>query len=231
MKVAVYTIAKNEEQFCRRWADNTKDADYRIVGDTGSEDATAHKLKLFGVQVIRGLNIQPFRFDMARNTVLSMVPADTDWCIALDMDEMLDEGWRDKLDDLGTRKQNVYHWSPEYAFLDDRRIHRRFGYAWRYPCHEELYAYGGVEDELVDSPVVIRHFPDAGKARGYLDILAPAATAEYPTSSRMQFYYGRELCFHNRYDEAVDYFRRCALQQMQGLQLPTTLMPLTLNGK
>jgi hypothetical protein len=181
-----------------------------------------------GVEVIRGIHIEPWRFDMARNTVLSLIPAAFDWCVVLDMDEVLHEGWRAQLDDLGTRKNCLYIWQggplqnrilkdplPNVQFMDDRRIHRRFGYAWRYPCHEELFGYGGAEDELVDSAVTIEHLPDPNKSRAqYFEILEHAANDEAWHSARMQLYYGRELAYRGEYDKAVDYFRRCAQRQM-----------------
>lgn len=232
MKVAVYTIACNEQEHVKRWAASCADADLRIVGDTGSTDLTVQRLKMQGCEVIRNIAVKPWRFDVPRNTVLSLIPADVDWCICLDLDEVLHEGWRDQLDDLGTRKNGLYHWQggplqerirkdagletlPPTYFWDDRRIHRRFGYAWRYPCHEELFSYGGNEDELVDCGIVIEHLPDPNKDRGqYFDILSHAANDECWASARMQHYYGRELAYRGQYDKAVDYFRRCAQRQM-----------------
>ena len=38
MKIAVYAIALNEAKHAKRWAEATKDADIRIVADTGSTD-------------------------------------------------------------------------------------------------------------------------------------------------------------------------------------------------
>ena len=35
MKIAVYTIALNEEQFVYRWSDSAIEADYRFILDTG----------------------------------------------------------------------------------------------------------------------------------------------------------------------------------------------------
>lgn len=36
MKIAVYTIAKNEKQFVEEWYNSAKDADYLLIADTGS---------------------------------------------------------------------------------------------------------------------------------------------------------------------------------------------------
>ena len=40
MKIAVYTIALNEEQFVETWYESAKNADYLLIADTGSTDAT-----------------------------------------------------------------------------------------------------------------------------------------------------------------------------------------------
>ena len=45
LKIHVYTICKNEEQFVERWAAAGKDADGLHVLDTGSTDKTVEKLK------------------------------------------------------------------------------------------------------------------------------------------------------------------------------------------
>ena len=40
MKVCVYAIARNEEQFVDRWMDSMAEADWVCVLDTGSTDRT-----------------------------------------------------------------------------------------------------------------------------------------------------------------------------------------------
>jgi hypothetical protein len=40
VKVAVYTISLNESDFFERWYESAKDADYLLIGDTGSSDDT-----------------------------------------------------------------------------------------------------------------------------------------------------------------------------------------------
>src|SRR5688572_30281194 len=97
MKVAVYTIAKNEERFAERWARSCEEADYRVVLDTGSTDKTVERLRSLGVTV-HSAEIRPWRFDVARNQSLALVPEDAEVCIALDMDEILVPGWREALE-------------------------------------------------------------------------------------------------------------------------------------
>ena len=44
-KIAVYTICKNEEKFVNKWLDSMSEADYMVVLDTGSTDATIKLLE------------------------------------------------------------------------------------------------------------------------------------------------------------------------------------------
>ena len=97
MKIAVYTIALNEQQFVRRWYESAKEADYLLIADTGSTDGTVELAKELGINVVE-ISIKPWRFDDARNASLASIPADIDYCIALDMDEVLLPGWRAHLE-------------------------------------------------------------------------------------------------------------------------------------
>ena len=40
MRIAVYTIALNEEKHVKKWYESAKDADYLLIADTGSTDNT-----------------------------------------------------------------------------------------------------------------------------------------------------------------------------------------------
>jgi hypothetical protein len=45
MKIAVYTIAKDESQFVQAWFDSAKQADYLLIADTGKSRAALAYLK------------------------------------------------------------------------------------------------------------------------------------------------------------------------------------------
>ena len=59
MKVAVYTIALNEEKHVQRWYESAKDADYLLIADTGSTDRTVEIAKSLGINVIN-IKIDPW---------------------------------------------------------------------------------------------------------------------------------------------------------------------------
>ena len=51
MKIAVYTIALNEEQFVEKWYNSAKEADYLLIADTGPSDRTVELAESFGINV------------------------------------------------------------------------------------------------------------------------------------------------------------------------------------
>ena len=214
MKVAVYTIAKNEAQFVNRWAESCQDADYRVICDTGSTDETVALGQAAGVAVDTVI-VDPWRFDHARNVALSMVPEDADYCIALDMDEVLVPGWREALEwalEAGwTRPRYQYTWSwnddgtPGLVYGGDK-IHARHGYRWKHPVHEVILADGIETQGWVG--LEIHHFPDHAKSRGQYFPLLRLAVREDPDDDRNAYYYARELYFHGHYDEAIVEFKR-----------------------
>ena len=224
MKIAVYTIALNEEQFVERWAESAKDADYLYILDTGSTDATVSKAKDLGV-VVNVASIKPWRFDDARNVSLSLLPDDADICIALDMDEVLVPGWREELENIRpetTRPRYQYTWSwsedgkPGLQYGGDK-IHARHGYRWKHPVHEVIVA-DRIEEIQEWIGLEIHHYPDNAKSRGQYFPLLELSTKEDPLDDRNAFYLGREYFFYQRYSEASKELRR-------HLSLPKAIWP------
>lgn len=218
MKIAVYTITKNEEAFIARWAASAAEADVRLVVDTGSTDGTIAAAKAAGCSV-ESVAIDTWRFDHARNQALAMLPDDIDLCIALDADEVLQPGWRQALESLPpgvTRPRYRYTWSwnadgsPGLVYGGDK-IHARHGYRWKHPVHETLVTDGEEIQQWVEG-LEIHHHPDQTKSRGqYLPLLELAAK-ETPEDDRIAHYLGREYVYAGRYAEAtVELQRHLAL--------------------
>ena len=215
-KIAVYTITKNEEKFIERWAESAKEADYRVIIDTGSTDKTVQKAKKAGC-IVHQISVVPWRFDDARNASLALLPSDADYCIALDADEILCEGWRKAVDALDpaiynrARYQYIWNFNPDgtpgVTFISDK-IHARNGYRWKYPVHERITPSSGVVENFCDIDMRIEHHADNSKSRGqYLNLLELAAK-EDPADDRIAHYYARELYFYKMYFDAADEFKR-----------------------
>jgi tetratricopeptide (TPR) repeat protein len=215
MRIAVYTIAKDEEQFVDRWYESAKEADYLLIADTGSSDDTVKKAKKHKINVIN-ISINPWRFDDARNASLSTIPNDIDYCIALDMDEILLPGWKTELEkalaDGVTRPRYKYTWSwnadgsPGLEYGGDK-IHARNGYRWKHPVHEVIVA-DRVQEKQGWYDLEIHHYPDNSKSRGQYLPLLKLSTIEDPMDDRNAYYYARELFFIKALDEAAKEFKR-----------------------
>jgi tetratricopeptide (TPR) repeat protein len=215
MKIAVYTIAKNEEKFVERWAKSSEAANYRLILDTGSTDSTVELARSFGIDV-RSAKIDPWRFDNARNLALDLLPADIDLCVSLDMDEVLVDGWFEilsKIDLLITRPRYKYIWSwnkngSEGLIYGGDKIHSRYGYVWKHPVHESLYPVFIAEKQAWIEGLEIHHYPDSEKSRSqYFDLLK-LAVEEDPKNDRNQFYLAREYFYKNDIQMAFNHFEQ-----------------------
>ncbi len=217
MKVAVYTIALNEANFIPRWYESAKEADYLLIADTGSTDNTYDVAEELGIEVV-GIKVIPWRFDVARNTALSLLPEDVDYCIALDMDEVLIGNWREELEKAHngriTRPRYKYTWSwknqeetiPGLQYGGDK-IHSRVGYRWKHPVHEVLVT-DRIEETQDWYSLEIHHHPDHTKSRSQYLPLLELAVKEDPWDDRNAYYYGRELFFNQKYLEAFKQLKR-----------------------
>lgn len=211
MKVCVYAICKNEEKFVSRWVKSMSEADEIYVLDTGSTDNTVNFLKSLNV-FVETKNIDPWRFDVARNESLKMVPEDADICVCTDLDEVFEEGWREKLEnawcDDTTRARYNYNWS-----LDDKglpivnfyieKIHKRKGYKWTHPVHEILKYNLKDEKFITIDNITLNHYPDASKSRGSYLPLLELSVKEDPDDDRNMHYLGREYMYYKKWDKAI----------------------------
>jgi glycosyltransferase involved in cell wall biosynthesis len=227
-KIAVYTIALNEEQFVERWYESAKEADYLLIADTGSTDSTREIATKLGINVV-DISIKPWRFDDARNASLASLPANIDMCVQLDMDEILLPGWRDEIENAlkqgATRIRYNYTWNwkddaqtvPGTVFGGDK-IHARHGYRWKHPVHEVVTPYGDTKEKQVWTQLNLHHHPDDTKSRSQYLPLLKLSTLEDPHDDRNAYYYARELFFYSQYIEAAKEFKR-------HLSLPRAVWP------
>lgn len=205
MKIAVYTIALNEEKHVERWYNSVKDADYILIADTGSTDRTVEIAKSLGINVFN-ISIKPWRFDTARNVALALLPDDIDLCISIDMDEVLSEDWRPELEKT-TGNQITYVFRNNKDFVNNR-IHARHGFIWKFLMHEGL-----VPDrtEMIDEfcpGIEVTHIPDMEKPRSQYTQLLIDALNENPDIGRYYKYITEALVAEKRFEEAEGYYLR-----------------------
>ena len=212
-KVAVYAICKNEEKFVDRWVNSMNEADEIFVLDTGSTDNTVEKLKSLDVNVTQEI-INPWRFDVARNKSLNLVPENYDICVCTDLDEVFEKGWRKKLEKIWnnniTRLGYNYNWSldennnPIVNFYIEK-IHARSNYTWTHPVHEVL-TYTKKEQEIkkFTDEITLNHYPDNTKSRGSYLPLLELSVREQPNDDRNMHYLGREYMYYHKWNESID---------------------------
>lgn len=210
MKICVYAICKNEEKFVNRWFESMKEADDIVVLDTGSTDNTVKLLKEKGVKIKTKI-IKPWRFDVARNESIKLIPKDTDICVCTDLDEVFNKGWRTELEKVWQKNTNkcryIYNWSldkdnkPIVSFYYEK-IHR-LGYKWVNPVHEVL---NHLENENIvkSDKIILNHYPDCTKSRSSYLPLLELSVKEEPDNDRNMHYLGREYMYYGRWNECID---------------------------
>lgn len=213
MKIVVYAICKNEEKFVLRWVNSMSEADEIVVLDTGSTDNTVNLLKQCNKVKVYQKQIIPWRFDVARNYSLDLVPCDADVCVCTDLDEVFEVGWRKQIEKQWKRETTIasykYVWSHTQEGKEDicfyyEKMHARFGYSWVHPVHEILQKQKDlVEHKIILQDVCLHHYADQTKSRsGYLPLLE-LAVKEQPQNDRNMHYLGREYMFYNMPQKSI----------------------------
>lgn len=208
LKICVYAISKNEAHFVERFCKSAKDADMILIADTGSDDGLPEEAAKHGA-VVHHISISPWRFDLARNAALALIPRDYDVCISLDIDEVLQPGWREEIERVWkkgetTRLRYMFDWGCGIQFYYEK-IHAKHGYMWHHPCHEYPVPDGRITEVWAQTDMLLAvHMPDPTKSRGqYLDLLE-LSVKEDPDCPRNAFYYARELSFHAKWQQAIN---------------------------
>lgn len=208
MNIAVYTIAKNESQHLEKWFASCSGADTHVLCDTGSDDNTVEVAKSLGITVVKFTD--EFSFDRAKNFALAAVPETTQFCISLDCDETLMEGWREVLESANLSKDavctvTIINTEDEDA-LTVGRIHGRHGFEWKNPIHEYLAHESGKTQSLPE--FAIYHSQDKTKSRDYTPRLLEEIKKD-PDNWRLMYSLAMDLAIeHNRPEEAVYWFRK-----------------------
>ena len=211
LKIAISAIAKDEALHVDRFCESAKDADLISVCDTGSTDNTV-ELLLKNKVCVHSISVYPWRFDDARNAALSLLPTDIDVVVSLDLDEVLQPGWREEIERVWiegttTRLRYGFDWGCGIVFMYEK-IFKRKGYRFFLPCHEYPVPDRITEVWANTDMLLVVHKPDPEKSRGqYLDLLR-VSVEENPTEPRNAFYYARELSFRSQWREAITEARR-----------------------
>ena len=213
MKICVYAIAKNEIKFLDRWFNSVKEADYVCVLDTGSTDGTFERLKELGI-ITKQKNYKQFRFDLARNDSMELIPNDTDICVCVDIDEFFVRGWakilKEHWKENTTQARYRYTWNfnpdgSEGVVFMGEKIHKNKLFKWTHPVHEILTPIQQITNNIIDLPQIqLNHMADNTKSRSNYLPLLELSVKESPMDDRNMHYLGREYMFYGEYDKAIE---------------------------
>jgi len=212
MKIAIYTISKNESHNVEQFMKAAAGVPVYIL-DTGSTDNTVELLNQHGA-IVQQKIISPWRFDTARNEALALVPEDVDVCISIDMDEVLEDRWKEKL--LTEWKGNIgsYLYIPDW--LDEQKtqpmvqgprtkIHARHGFTWTRPVHEMITPKEGTIQSLCETTFLVKHYQDKN-TRNYIPLLNKIIE-ENPNDSDAWLQRAAENLEKKNYIESIDDYR------------------------
>ena len=211
--ISLCMIVKDEEAVLKRCLESAKEiADEMIVVDTGSRDQTREIAEKEGARVYQF----PWIDDFAAARNFSFSQAVMDYCLWLDADDVLLPEDRRRLQklkeslepgvDMVMMKYNVAFdkdGNPTLSYYRERLLRRAMGYQWIGAVHEVIPQEG----HIVYSDIAVTHRklhpsdPDRN-LRIFEKLLKEGETLD----PRQEFYYGRELYYHSRWEEAARVF-------------------------
>ncbi len=213
VSISLCMIVKNEEEVLGRCLDSAAGlADEIVIVDTGSTDRT----KEIAARYTNKIFDFPWRDDFAAARNESFARASMDYCMWLDADDVLLEEDRaaflklkESLDPAVSVVMAPYHTGFDgsgrvtFSYYRERLIKNRAGMRWEGAVHEAIAPAGRVH--YADFAVTHRKARPSDPDRN-LRIYEAQLAAGKELEPRQQFYYGRELYYHQRWEEALAVF-------------------------
>lgn len=211
--ISLCMILKDEEDVLNRCLSSVKElVDEIIIVDTGSADATKQIALQYTDQVYDFAWIDDFA--AARNYAFSQ--ANMEYCMWLDADDVVEE--KERLDFLKLKKSLTLDTdivmmryntafdddgNPSFWYYRERIIRNNQSHPWQGAVHEVITPNGN----LLYSDVAISHKKlRAGDPDRNLNIYKKLLAEGKNLSAREQYYYSRELYYHQLYDDAIKAF-------------------------
>lgn len=210
--ISLAMIVKNEEAVLARCLQCvTKIADEIIIVDTGSDDETCAIAQRFPVKLYH-YDWQD-DFAAARNYAFSL--ATMDYILWLDGDDVISELDQQKLldwkhseiqPDMVMMKYHIgldAQGQPLFSYYRERLLKRSMQFQWVGAIHEAITPQG----EIQYSEIAITHRKEkANDPNRNLRIFEKLLDQGNMLSPREQYYYARELYYHERYEQAIHQF-------------------------
>ena len=222
--ITVYAICKNEKEFLDRWlAWTTAEADHVCILDTGSTDGTWELLQARAAQkenlIVGQAEINPWRFDVARNKSMELIPKDTNIWFMADLDEVIKEpGWAKDIKDNWTplfeRGRFTYNRQVDehdniLKQMEEFRVHSRKWHTWINVVHEALIndSKNKYFNYSISTPLhfVVWHYPHKEKQVDYAE-LCERHLELYPDDALMELQLAIEYEIKKDWENASRHF-------------------------
>lgn len=215
MELSLCMIVKNEEAVLERCLTCVRAvADEIVIVDTGSTDRTIAIAQSFTPFVYEFTWVDDF--SKARNFALSK--ATKPYIMWLDADDvitpesaLLIKALMDNMDPAVDMVMMPYHVAfdaqgkPSLVYERERIFRRDAGFQWVGAIHEVIVPSGQIMH--ADIPVLHQKISSGDPDRN-LRIFEKMISAGQTLSSREEYYYARELMFHQRWEEAIQAFEK-----------------------
>ena len=207
--ISLCMIVKNEEEVLGRCLESVQGlADEIIIVDTGSEDRTVEIARQYTQHIYE----IPWRDDFAQARNFSFSKATGDYCMWLDADDILSKENRE----LFLKEKNAMDGSEDVvmmkyitgfhedgtelcSFYRERILKREREFVWKGRIHEAIAPEGKV---VYWKTAVFHKKEKTADTERNIKIYEKMKEKGEKFSPRDLFYYGRELMFHKRYQEA-----------------------------
>lgn len=210
VSISLCMIVRDEAAVLARCLDSVRDAvDEIVIVDTGSVDDTK-KIAAQYTDLIFDFAWEE-DFSLARN--VSFSKAGMDYCMWMDADDVLPAeekrkllAWKERTENMPDIVMMKYAAAFDeqgravFVYERERLMKRSAGFLWEGRVHEAIAPRGVV----IHLDICLEHRSQK-KAYGTrnLDIYEKMKREGVTFSARDLFYYGRELYYHKRYEEAV----------------------------
>lgn len=211
--ISLCMIVRDEEEVLGRCLKSVADlVDEIILVDTGSQDCTKDIAREYTQKIFDFPWIDDF--SAARNEAFRH--AGCDYCMWLDADDVLQEEDRREFvrlkEQLGSGVDVVmmpYHTGFDeqgnvtFSYYRERIVRNHAGMEWKGAVHEVIETRGTViRSECAVTHQKLRPSDPDRNLRIFESLLAKGESLD----PRQQFYYGRELYYHQRYAQALEVF-------------------------
>lgn len=213
MTLSLCMIVRNEFGVLSRClASISPVVDEIIIVDTGSTDNTKEIASSFGAKVYDFVWCDDF--SAARNFALSK--ATMDYWMWMDADDVLPESQISaflelkqqlsfEIDIVMMKYETAFdeQGNPLFSFYRERILKRARNDRWEGPVHEVITPSGNI----IYRPISIQHKkPPMPYTKRNLNIYEKWIQEGHSLDARHEFYYARELYYHQRYEEAIQRF-------------------------